>query len=471
MARRIQGAATSAILTLLFGSGSASARPNILFILADDVGAEAFGRYGGTSYSTPRIDTLADQGVRFTHAYATPLCTPSRVQLLTGQYNFRNYESFGWLSPSETTFAQVLRDAGYRTAIAGKWQLSRPFTADVDEGEPRAPDITPAIMRDSYGFDEYSLWQLNYRDYHNRYWRPKIDQNGNYQTYGWDDYGPDIYTAFLTNFMAQAVSDDVPFLAYYTMCLPHDPWVPTPDSTSGRSRTNHHTANFPDNIAYLDKLVGRLLDQLDALGIRDNTLVIFTSDNGTDPRITSQTTSGPVTGDKGAGTEYGTHVPFIADWGTNLAPSVSGRIVDFTDIFPTFLSVSGIPAPEGLLLDGKPLFGPDGAAGEDRTIAYLWYDCMKPGFETAEWARDSQYKLYVDGSFFDVSATPPERSGDNIPVGTGSPEAEAARVKLQAVLDYYASEQNGDNDPVLPAGAGESRASMKNSGRQAQLKK
>ncbi|MEX2141381.1 MAG: sulfatase-like hydrolase/transferase, partial [Pirellulales bacterium] len=119
-----------------------STRPNIVLIMADDLSYECLGVNGGRSYKTPHLDALAAGGVRFTHCYSTPLCTPSRVQLLTGKYNFRNYTQFAHMDLRETTFADLLKSAGYRTCIAGKWQLS---------GDAQAPQ--------QIGFDEYCLWQ------------------------------------------------------------------------------------------------------------------------------------------------------------------------------------------------------------------------------------------------------------------------------------------------------------------------
>jgi arylsulfatase A len=120
-------------------------RPNIILIIADDQGYETIGANGGTTYKTPNIDRLAASGMRFENAYAHPLCTPSRVALMTGQYNFRNYTSFGELRLNEKTFGNMLRDAAYKTAIVGKWQLS--------EGDFQAPF--------HFGFDEYLLWNFS----------------------------------------------------------------------------------------------------------------------------------------------------------------------------------------------------------------------------------------------------------------------------------------------------------------------
>lgn len=123
-------------------------QPNIVLIMADDLGYETLGCYGGKDYNTPNLDALASKGVRFEHCYSQPLCTPSRVQILTGRYNHRNYEQFGYLNPKEVTFANLLKNAGYKTCIAGKWQLG---------GDART-------IQD-FGFDEHCLWNMHaYRE-------------------------------------------------------------------------------------------------------------------------------------------------------------------------------------------------------------------------------------------------------------------------------------------------------------------
>ncbi|MEX0777934.1 MAG: sulfatase-like hydrolase/transferase [Phycisphaeraceae bacterium] len=413
--------------------------PNILLILADDVGAEAFGSYGGGSYQTPNINELARTGLQFNHAYACPLCTPSRVELLTGKYNFRNYESFSWLSPQETTFTEVLRGGGYTTAIAGKWQLSSPARPRVAAGQPTAPDITAQIMRDGYGFDHYSLWQLNGMG--SRYWDPVLDQDGQRVNPGADEYGPAVNVQYLNTFMKQAVADKKPFVAYYAMELPHNPWVATPDGPTDRSRTKSSPDSFAANIAYLDKQVGQLVAQLDTLGVRGNTLVIFTSDNGTGGPITSQTKAGSVQGDKGQLTDAGTHVPFILNWPGKITAGSTDHLMDFSDIMPTLLEVAGVPPPAGLTPDGRPLIDAAGKLGQARQYAYVWYDPKGRPPTPGQWARDQRYKLYGDGQFFDMTKPTLEKAADNITPGTGSPEAEAARARLQKVLDHYAQEE------------------------------
>ena len=160
------------LIVVGFAAGCASQpqRPNIILIMADDLGYETLGVNGSTSYQTPNLDALAEGGMRFTHAYATPLCTPSRVQLMTGKYNFRNYIGFGLLNPAERTFGHLLQDAGYRTAVVGKWQLY---------GNARQQELAggrTGSLPQQAGFDEHSLWQVEERG--PRFKDPHLDVAG-----------------------------------------------------------------------------------------------------------------------------------------------------------------------------------------------------------------------------------------------------------------------------------------------------
>ena len=131
---------------------SATKKPNVILIMIDDMGYECVGAYGGTSYETPEMDRLAKDGVKFTNCHSTPVCTTSRVQIMTGKYNFRNYEAFGYLKNGETTFGNLMQQAGYKTMIAGKWQLN-----GIHNRQERGKD--PAKVNE-FGFDEYCLWQV-----------------------------------------------------------------------------------------------------------------------------------------------------------------------------------------------------------------------------------------------------------------------------------------------------------------------
>jgi arylsulfatase A len=205
-----------------------SAPPNILFILADDLGLEGVSSYGGALVETPNIDRLADEGMTFTHMFVNPYCTPTRSELLTGRYPFATNTLFPiWdyerhkndvLDVAQPSFARQLKQAGYRTAIAGKWQLS--FLSKQD-------------WVHDFGFDTYQFWQLMDADnqrttrYHNPYYRRDGEVIHDEIK---DRYGPDVTMDFLTDFMRRSRDEGRPFLAYYTALLPHYPWVPTPDS-------------------------------------------------------------------------------------------------------------------------------------------------------------------------------------------------------------------------------------------------
>ncbi len=170
-------------------------KPNVILIMADDVGQECFGFSGSKQYSTPNLDRLADSGVRFSKAYSTPLCTPTRVSIMTGKSNVRNYVDFGALKPGEQTFAKLFKDAGYATAIAGKWQL---------QGSKNAA----GTAAEESGFDTYSLWNTA-RTERPRYWTPSIEQDGRLLELPADAYGPDVHAEFVIRFIEQ--NRDQPF--------------------------------------------------------------------------------------------------------------------------------------------------------------------------------------------------------------------------------------------------------------------
>jgi arylsulfatase A len=157
-------------------------QPNLILIMADDLGYETIGANGGTSYKTPNLDKLAASGVRFTNCFVQPLCTPTRVQLMTGRYNVRNYISFGNMDPNAVTFANLLKPAGYATCITGKWQLGR-----------------DAELPKKFGFDESYLWQLTRRP--PRYANPGLEINGVEKDFHGGEYGPDLINDYALDFI------------------------------------------------------------------------------------------------------------------------------------------------------------------------------------------------------------------------------------------------------------------------------
>ncbi len=401
-----------------------AARPNIILIMADDIGHECLGCYGSASYKTPVLDELARTGVKFEHCYSQPLCTPSRVKIMTGRSNARNYIRFGNFDFKERTFAQVMKDAGYKTCISGKWQL---MGAGAD-GPYKA------------GFDEYCLWHMEdvYAPKGSRYRNPKIVQNGKLLGVLDGKYGPDVFCDYITGFIERNKAK--PFLVYYPMALTHGPFEPTPDSPEwGQDTANKRF--YVDMVAYMDKAVGRIVKKLDELDLREKTLILFTGDNGTPVGITSQMTDGSsIKGGKGQTTDAGTHVALIANFkGTIGGGRICSDIVDFSDFLPTLADAAGASLPNGVTIDGRS-FLPQlrGEPGKPRDWIYCWYQ-RDPGRTLYRFARDRRWKLYDTGDheragkLFDVSADPLET--EPVETGQGNAEADEAAKRLQAALD------------------------------------
>ena len=165
-------------------------KPSVILIMADDMGVECLGCYGGLSYDTPHLDQMAEQGKRFTHCYSQPLSTPSRVKIMTGKYNYRNYEDFGYLNPKEKTFGNVMKEVGYATSVVGKWQLN---------GRNEHHGWQNSDRPKTFGFDEYTLWQLTKKG--SRYADPLIEQNGRILKGMENEYGPDIFLEHALDFI------------------------------------------------------------------------------------------------------------------------------------------------------------------------------------------------------------------------------------------------------------------------------
>ena len=398
-------------------------KPNIVLIMADDLGYECLSCYGGQSYQTPELDNLARSGVRFEYCYSQPLCTPSRVQIMTGRYNFRNYKMFGYLELNETTFGHVLQREGYKTCIAGKWQLGSGI-----EGPHYA------------GYDDYCLWQIyNHiagKDHRGpRYADPKLYRNGKVLEGLEGEYGPDVNCDFVMNFMEENRSR--PFFVYYPMILTHDPFKPTPGTEAWDSdRHKKDPKYFADMVRHMDRIVGRIVRKLDDLGLRDNTLILFTGDNGSPRQIRSRFRDGWVQGGKSFVTESGTHVPLITSWrGKISSDQVCEDLVDFTDFFPTLAEASGASLPEKIQFDGRSFF-PQlmGQKGNPREWVFIHYwGRGRDPLKTKRCVLTKEWKLYEDGRFYNIHTDPLEQnalSPDNM-----SGEARMAKSRLRPVFD------------------------------------
>ncbi len=400
-------------------AATASDQPNVVLIMADDVAYDCFGCYGSDFFSTPRLDEMAAQGVQFDRCYSTPVCTPSRVKIMTGRSGVRNYTIFGALDPKETTFGTMMKEAGYATAIAGKWQLHA-----GDAGS----------LPTDCDFDAWCLW--NYPEGgRSRYWKPALNRNGKFVEVEEDTYGPDLCADFLIEFARK--NKDRPFFLYYPMILVHSPYPPTPHSVDRQSKDN--LKNFRDMVAYMDHNVGRIVDSLEDLGLREKTVILFTTDNGTGRSLKYPYQGEQRVGEKAWPTEGGTHEPLIVNCpGTVPEGLHCDDLVDFSDFMPTIAEITGAALPD-VELDGRS-FWPQCLAKQGNPREWIYQFYRPKNAEVAKtlgreiiWAHDKRYKLYSTGRLYDFQQ---DRSESNpIPPNHGSAQAESARLKLGAAID------------------------------------
>ncbi len=373
-------------------------RPNIVLIFADDIGVETIGAYG-SEYATPHIDSLAENGVRFDYGHATPVCTTSRTRLLTGTYNFKHYQAFGHLDPDLYTLPLHIKTAGYRTAVVGKWQLAGNMEIGGTGSYPS--DI---------GYDEHLVWQLERSLKGSRYWQPTLSENSIAKTYCPDDFGPTLLNDYVLDFIDRY--HDQPFFIHYNPVLAHDPWTTTPDSLDAKTPKE----KFRGMMAYLDKMVGRVLRKLDEHGLTENTLIWFIGDNGTHPEITTIRNGIPITGGKWHAKLSGTHVPFILQWTGELpAGAVRDEPVEVLDVFPTLASAIGAKSP--VPLDGIDLLPyANGKKKETRDAIFMHYDpqwgsdYFQSVMPAAKFIFDKRWKLYGDGALFRIDRDPLEQT-------------------------------------------------------------
>ncbi len=352
-------------------------QPNIVVILSDDAGFEEFGIYDvkkGVPSNTPNIDRLGTEGVVFKNAWAQAICGPSRSMFLTGNYAVHNgaFDNKLYYMPDGVNqrrdsdrlphFTRLLKDAGYTVAISGKWH------------NPAGYDVLQ--HHEQLGVDTYNVWNASPKPFEDiigrelipdetweiaaisgepkisRYWKPGIIRNGEVVQTTMNDYGPDLFSGFIIDFIEQQSQSGKPFLAYYTMVLPHGAHTPTPDLVAeGIPASNANVPkgtpegkrNFLAQINYADKLVGKIVAKIDALGIADNTIIIYASDNGT------------TSSSKGRGVEYGVHVPLIAHGAGIKKRGMTDELADFTDILPTLVAFAGTTVPEKYHVDGTNL--------------------------------------------------------------------------------------------------------------------
>ena len=443
---------------LLAACSAFAAAPNLVLIMVDDLGPEWISSYGGEGIETPNIDKLAEGGMVFLNAYSMPQCTPTRVTLLTGQYPYRHGWTNHWDVPRwgagchfdpqrNQSVARILRKAGYATAIAGKWQIN-----DFR--------VQPEVLRE-HGFDEWAVWtggEGGNPPSDERYWDPYIftSKTGS-RTYK-GEFGPDIFTSFLTDFTAR--HKEGPIFLYYPMVLTHGPLVATPHEPFAETRMERHKAM----VRYTDYLVGQVVRALDDAGIRDNSLVIFTTDNGTARGIEGRLGGRAVKGGKGRLTENGPRQPFIAN-GPGLVPAgvTSDALTDFSDLLPTFCDLAEVPVPAEHEVDGRSiapvLLGrqPDGPREWILAMGFGPARLDRQGVRgVLDYAprviRDKRYKIHVHDrsvtEFYDLDQDPHEAV--NL-VGSKAAEHRRALARLGQVADSLpAIDARPRYDPLPP---------------------
>ena len=401
-------------ISVVMSAVRAADRPNIIFILADDLGTGDVSCYGADNRRTPNIDQLAARGMRFTHAYTAPLCGPSRACIMTGRYAFRTGATnqdrvVAWKATDETLTAAYLKRAGYATSIVGKWSQ---FSFDPSEA----------------GFDDSLRFYAS-----GRYWADSAGEddqkvkkglyvvNGKTVKQGKTEYLPDTMEQHLFAFIAK--NRERPFYAYYSMSHVHGEIVRTPDSAPNGKDL------YQDNCAYMDKLVGNLVSELERQKLAEKTILIFCGDNGTAKSPSEKSTIGGrrLVGQKGTMQEGGALVPLIVYWpGVTPKGKVSDDLVDSTDYLPTLAEIAGAQLPKDKIFDGRSIVPQlRGERGNPRDWIFIelarnWY------------VREAGWKLTEAGELFDMRGAP--FAEPLVPVENQSSAGAAARARLQVVL-------------------------------------
>jgi len=426
--------------------------PNLIVIMADDLGAKELSCYGNPEHHTPNLDRLGRTGVEFATCYSTPICHPTRFEIMTGQYGSHNGVFHfpgrrGGPDPrgpadqivNHVTFAQVLKARRYATAMTGKWQLS---------------GKVPTLVHEA-GFDEYCMWAYAHNlpegvehtggwegrvgSKTSRYWHPSLVKNAEYVPTEKDDYGPDLFTDFLIDFARR--HKDGPFFIYYPMALTHAPYYSTPTSDPNEVEKFKHTQEkFKENVEYTDRLVGRIVEALEELGLRENTILFFTGDNGTGGQGKAQPT------------ELGARVPMIVNCPGLVKPlGRCDELVDLSDIMPTLADFAGAELPKDRPIDGRSFaFLLRGEPGEARDWIFAYLGDRRI-LRTKRWLLEDNSPHHY-GRLYDCGTS---RDGTGYREVTDSTDPEVLAIKNQfdAILATKAAPQLPTDGPLNPARA------------------
>jgi arylsulfatase A-like enzyme len=428
-------------------------QPNIVFILLDDLGKEWVSCYGAEGIKTPNIDRLAETGMKFNNAYSMPQCTPSRVCFMTGQYPWRSGWVNHWDAPRwgggyfdwkrNPSIARTLKKADYATVAAGKWQLNDFRT------HPDAMKL--------HGFDDWCMWTgaegTNDKEHvkvsSKRYWDPYIHTREGSKTYE-GQFGPDIYHRFVLDFIT--TNKGRPFFVYYPMALPHGPFVHTPLEPDAKTKAE----KFAAMVRYADHLLGGLVAHLESLGIRENTIIVWTTDNGTSGSLKNRMNGRLVKGGKTKTTENGVNAPFIVN-GPGMVPAgvESNALIDFTDMHATFSDMAGAEPEPGYVYDGvslKEVFsGRKKESDRDWILAMGSHSARMTdvGVENVYYFRDrvvreGRFKLFVGTDRKPVKLVDLANDLEEQNNVSGNPEYAEVLARLSQVIDGL---PEMDNDP------------------------
>jgi arylsulfatase A-like enzyme len=371
--------------------------------MADDIGYEALSINGANDIKTPVLDSLARNGLNFKNAYSQPLCTPSRVKIMTGKPNYENYEYFTYLNPKEKTFGNLFQDNGYKTLVAGKWQLNGvQFKLD---------DYTDLKRPYTFGFDSYILWWLAERG--SRFANPVLVNNEKKINTSIDDYGPEIVSDYIVDFINE--HNNSPFFIYYPMMLVHDPFLPTPNSKDWENEQNRLNSNnpeyFPEMVSYMDSTVGKIINALKNNNIDDNTIIIFLGDNGTDRKVITKNNNVIVKGSKGLTNKYGTNIPLIISWSKlKKIKNEQTPLVDLIDFYSTFEDLLDMEKKTSNGVSLMPLLL--GKNFDERKYITTYYNPMWGSLykNRAVYIQNKKYKLYKSGNFNNYQLDPEENN-------------------------------------------------------------
>ena len=394
------GTAAVALLTLLLGAPSRAAeKPNILIILVDDLGYGDLSSYGADDLRTPHIDALIERGMRFENFYANcPVCSPTRAALLTGRYPdmvgvpgvIRTHpeNSWGYLAPQAVLLPAVLKKAGYRTAIVGKWHLGlRSPNIPNDRGFDHFHGFLGDMMDDYYNHRRHGInyMRLNQRE---------IDPEG---------HATDLFTRWAVEFLRQQ-SKEQPFFLYLAYNAPHTPIQP-PDDWLAKVRRrepqiSEKRARLVALIEHMDDGIGRVLAALRETGLHENTIVAFTSDNG--GQLSAGANNGPLRDGKQSVYEGGLKVPACVVWPGHIEPRSQTDLPAMTmDLFPTVLEAAGIEIDHRI--DGRS-FLPTLLGQSQPELRDYWFFRRREGGtryggKTIEAVRRGDWKLLQNSPF------------------------------------------------------------------------